>query len=346
MACRWPESRRKPNRVDSVPTWHALQRSHEATMLPSMSGTNVKTRPAPATSLVVLFADISGSTRLYDKYGDAVAQEAITSCLDLLAEVAKNCGGRVVKYIGDEIQCVFHDPAKAMVAGSDMQVAMQQAGEDGRFATGPLRIKVGFHIGPTFEGDGEIQGEAVTIAQEITQRAKPDQVLTSEATLDAIPRALQVGARHLDQIYLPGSNGTLDIYEMIWDDISITQESSYRPKSQYPGYARLVLYYGGKEFEVSDGNRSLKLGRVKSNDVVVPSDLTSRMHAEMNFRRGRCYITDVSINGTLVIQDGGKSITLKRERLALDGDGQICLGGTPDVNPDGVLTFRCIEETQ
>lgn len=315
-------------------------------MLSSMSAANATTRPAPLTPVVVLYADIAGSTRLYEKHGDAVAQEAITSCLGLLTEVVEHCGGRVVKSIGDEIQCVFHDPAKAVMAGTDMQAAIQQAGEDERFATGPLRIKVGLHFGPAFESNGEIQGEAVVIAQEIIQRAKPDQVLTSEPTLNAVPNAFQVGARHFDQIYLTGRDGTINVFELIWDDISVTQESAYRPSLQGTGYTRLVLSYGGREFEVSDANRSLKLGRVNSNDVVVPSDLTSRMHAEMSFRRGRCYITDVSINGTLVIQDSGKNITLKRERLALDGVGQICLGGTPDMNPDGILDYQCLSEPE
>lgn len=313
-------------------------------MLFSMSAASIQTRPSTSTPVVVLYADISGSTRLYEKHGDSAAQEAITQCLDILAEVVEHRGGRVVKSIGDEIQCVFHDPAKAMVAGTEMQVTIQQAGLDNRFATGPLRIKVGLHFGPSFENDGEFQGEAPVIAQEIVQRAKPDQVLTSEATLNSVPKALRSGARHVDQIYLAGNSGTLDVYELIWDDMSITQESTYRPTAQGIGYSRLILTYGKKQFEVSDNNRSLKLGRVKSNDVVVPSELTSRMHAEMNFRRGRCYITDVSINGTLVIQDNGKSITLKRERMPLENDGKICLGGTPDVNPDGVLTYKCVSD--
>ncbi len=314
-------------------------------MLVTMSTTNVQTRPTSSTPVAVLYADISGSTRLYEKFGDAVAQEAITTCLNLLAEVVEYCGGRVVKFIGDEIQCIFHDPGKAMVAGTDMQITIQQAGEEGRFSTGPLRIKVGLHFGATFESEGAIQGEAAVIAQEITQRAKPDQVLTSQATLDAVPKALRIGARHFDQIYLTGYGGTVDVFELIYDDMSITQEAHFKPPIQKPGYSRLVLSYKDREFEVNGENRSLKLGRIKSNDVVVPSDLTSRMHAEMNFRGGRCFITDVSINGTLVIQDGSKRITLKRERLALDGSGQICLGGTPDVNPHGVLVYRCISES-
>jgi adenylate cyclase len=313
-------------------------------MLPTMSATGITTRPAPATPLVVLYADISGSTQLYEKYGDAIAQEDITTCLDLLSEVVESGGGRVVKYIGDEIQCVFDDPVKAMITGTDMQVTIQQTGENGRFSAGPLRIKVGLHFGPAFEVEDEVRGEAAVIAQEITQRAKPDQVLTSEATLNAVPRAFSVGARHVDQIYLTGSNVSLEMYELIWDDMSITQEAPFKPKVQSPGYSRLLLTYEGKKFELSNKNHSLKLGRVNSNDVVVPSELTSRMHAEMNFNGGRCYITDVSINGTLVTQDGGRRTTLKRERLALEGIGEICLGGTPEVNPKGVLAYRCIVE--
>jgi class 3 adenylate cyclase len=307
-----------------------------------MSATSIKTRPAPSTPLVVLYADISGSTRLYEKYGNAVAQEAITACLDLLSEVVESAGGRVVKYIGDEVQCLFNDPVKAMIAGTDMQVTIQQAGGNGRFSTGPMRIKVGLHFGPAFEAGKEVEGEAAAIAQEITQRAKPDQVLTSESTLNAVPKALQVGARHVERVYLKGRNLSLEIYELIWDDMSITQEAQFKPSIQNSGYSRLVLSYGKKKFELSDENHSLKLGRVKSNDVVVPSELTSRMHAEMSFRGGRCYITDVSINGTLVTQDGGRSTRLKRERLALEGVGEICLGGTPEVNPEGVLTYQCV----
>lgn len=313
-------------------------------MLPTMSATSIKTRPAPSTPLAVLYADISGSTHLYEKYGNAVAQEAITACLDLLSEVVESGGGRVIKYIGDEVQCLFDDPVKAMIAGTDMQVTVQQAGENGRFSTGPLRIKVGLHFGPVFEAGDEVEGDAAVIAQEITQRAKPDQVLTSESTLNTVPEALRVGARHVDQVYLKGRNLSFDVYELIWDDMSITQEAQIKPKIQSSSYSRLVLSYREKKFELSDENHSLKLGRVKSNDVVVPSELTSRMHAELNFRGGRCYITDVSINGTLVTQNGGRRTRLKRERLVLEGIGEICLGGTPEVNPEGVLTYRCVIE--
>jgi len=50
---------------------------------------------------VVLFADVSGSTRLYEVLGDARAFAAINQCLSLLRRVTETFQGRVVKTIGD-----------------------------------------------------------------------------------------------------------------------------------------------------------------------------------------------------------------------------------------------------
>src|SRR5882672_7591435 len=57
--------------------------------------------------LAVLFADITGSTRLYEKLGNARALECVGLCLNIMRESALGCGGRVVQTIGDEVLCVF-----------------------------------------------------------------------------------------------------------------------------------------------------------------------------------------------------------------------------------------------
>ena len=57
--------------------------------------------------LVVLYADISGSSRIYEQSGDVTAQRDIVRCLNLLAEVAHSHGGRLEQTIGDEVMCSF-----------------------------------------------------------------------------------------------------------------------------------------------------------------------------------------------------------------------------------------------
>jgi adenylate cyclase len=69
----------------------------------------------------VLFADVSGSTKLYEVAGDATALEAISSCLAAARRATESAGGRVVKTIGDEVMAVFPAPDAAATAAADMQ---------------------------------------------------------------------------------------------------------------------------------------------------------------------------------------------------------------------------------
>ena len=94
--------------------------------------------------LVVLFADIVGSTKIYEEFGDAVARDATSHCITIMIDVVKHLQERLVKTIGDEAMVSFRDPVKATMASNEMQLAIQQAGESGQFATGPLRVKIWF----------------------------------------------------------------------------------------------------------------------------------------------------------------------------------------------------------
>ena len=55
----------------------------------------------------VLFADVSGSTKLYETAGDAVAHAAIERCVNLMREKTVLASGKVIKTIGDEVMSSF-----------------------------------------------------------------------------------------------------------------------------------------------------------------------------------------------------------------------------------------------
>ena len=61
----------------------------------------------------IAFADVSGSTKLFEVRGDVEARGLIAAMLDALAEVTTQHGGRVIKTIGDEIMCAFPEAIKA-----------------------------------------------------------------------------------------------------------------------------------------------------------------------------------------------------------------------------------------
>ncbi len=66
----------------------------------------------------VLFADICGSTSLYEALGDGRAFSEISDRLDRVRKVALSHVGLVLKNIGDEIMCIFPDAILATQAAA------------------------------------------------------------------------------------------------------------------------------------------------------------------------------------------------------------------------------------
>ena len=255
--------------------------------------------------LVVLFADIAGSTKIYEDFGDTIARDATSACITIITDVAARLQGRLVKTIGDEAMIVFRDAVKAVMASNEMQMAVQRAGEAGNFATGPLRVKIGLHYGPGLEEKTDVFGEAALVATALVNMAKADQILTSNDTLDQVPPALRVGSRPVDRTLVDGVSSEIEVYEMIWEVSEMTQMADIRPVRARVTHTRLVLVYQGQEYEVSDAHPVLTIGRVEGNDVVVPTDLTSRKHSEIELSRGRFHLSDNSSNGTVLVTDNG-----------------------------------------
>ena len=80
-------------------------------------------------NLAVLFADVSGSTRLYEQYGDIIARADMAACIQLLADISTGLDGETIKTIGDEIMCAFEDPIKAALTGTEMQAGLLKAAQ-------------------------------------------------------------------------------------------------------------------------------------------------------------------------------------------------------------------------
>ncbi|MPZ43791.1 MAG: FHA domain-containing protein [Betaproteobacteria bacterium] len=72
----------------------------------------------------VLFADVSGSTRLYERLGDRLALALIERCVDVMQQATRRYQGSVVKTIGDEVMAVFADAVVACRAAAEMHIMM------------------------------------------------------------------------------------------------------------------------------------------------------------------------------------------------------------------------------
>jgi class 3 adenylate cyclase len=290
-------------------------------------------------TLCVLFADVAGSTRLYEKLGDAQALRAVGMCLTCMREATHAWRGRIVKSIGDGVLAVFDTATEAMHAACAMHMKV----DDLPLVAGvKLGIRIGFQHGPVLEEGSDYFGDTVNTAAGVTALAKPDQILTTADTIAALPPALRKASRALDSLNVKGKLEEIRIFEIIWQepgDVTVIAEDLVPPAAFS---TRLMLQYRGAQI-ILDANRGrVAVGRDDVCEVVVSGKRTSRHHARIEWRRDKFVLTDQSTNGTFVLFDGEPEIVLKREEVPLRGRGWICFGDSVTQSESDIMEFEVL----
>ena len=292
-----------------------------------------------SASLSIVFADISGSTRLYETLGDAVARELVSECLDLMSEQVTKYSGVVIKTIGDEIMCTFPSADQATEASMGMQEGVTEDLPSRNPNTpSTLTIRVGLHHGSAILEGGDVFGDAVNVAARMAGLAKGGQIITTKDTAEQLSPALRSSTRHLDRISVKGKAEEIDIFEVIWQAEDVTRMATGLLKS-HATEITLHLDYNGKGRDLSQDMDTLILGRGKTAGMVINDSMASREHARIECRRGKFILTDMSTNGTYVQTPEGPAY-LRRENLVLVGEGRIALGRELSEATEFV-TFTC-----
>lgn len=284
----------------------------------------------------VLFADVSGSTKLYDTVGDAIAFAAVKQCVDAFIECTQKNKGRVIKTIGDEVMAMFPDPAAATVAAMDMQNSLATFEPSSGMRLG---ARIGFHFGTVIERDNDLFGDTVNLAARLSSVAIRGQVITSRVTVDHLNAVLRASCRQLHAIEVKGK-GMVDICEVLWDEGDQTVTVLAGSSSAAPKATTLLLKYGGREITLDSANPALAFGRDKGAQLVIDDPNASRNHGAIEMRGGKFMAVDHSVNGTWITFDGNAEFVLRREECALLGRGWIAFGQSRD-KATSVLEFIC-----
>ena len=273
----------------------------------------------------ILFADVSGSTSLYEKLGDQRALAAIESVMTEMRKSVAIQHGRVIKTIGDEVMAVLPSADAAMQAACDMQhrIASIAPIENVR-----LTIRAGFHFGPAIEESGDFFGDAVNTAARMAGLAKSGQIITSGATMAALSPLLRESTRDLDALAVKGKQDEIRIFEVIWQDSDDLTTMAAREAPASAPDPTLTLTYGERTLVLGATQPSASLGREATNELVVADKMASRVHCKVEYRRGKFFLIDQSTNGTYIAVEGDAEIMLKREQFMLRGRGVISLGHT------------------
>jgi predicted ATPase/class 3 adenylate cyclase len=148
----------------------------------------------PTGTVTFLFTDIEGSTKLWERYPEAM-QAAIARHDEILREVMDSGGGFVFKTVGDAFCVAFSSANHALEASLAAQRALLSEEWE---QTGPLRVRIALHTGSADERGGDYFGPPVNRVARLLSAGHGSQVLLSTATQELVRDAMPEGAKLRD----------------------------------------------------------------------------------------------------------------------------------------------------
>lgn len=286
-----------------------------------------------------MFADVVGSTELYEGLGNDAANRIIGKAVDLMGNITEANHGIIVKTIGDEIMSRFDSADDSVRAAREIQEELEYGlpGEDVVIA-----VRVGLHFGPAIlQEDNDVFGDAVNIAYRMASIAKAEQIIITEETVRLLSDDLQESTRQFDKTTVKGKADAITIYQVTWENNDLTSIETVGDQV-LDEVKYLVLQVDGKQIKIgSDEYRIFLMGRSKKCDLVVAARFASRSHAQIEFHRGKFVLSDQSSNGTFLSTGDGENIYLRRQEFILWGSGQISLGEKVSHAESGVIRYTC-----
>jgi predicted ATPase/class 3 adenylate cyclase len=215
---------------------------------------------APTGTVTLLFTDIEGSTKLWERHWQAM-QRALARHDKILREAIELHGGYVFKTVGDAFCATFSTATGALEAALESQRKLISTEWE---QTGPLRVRMALHTGAAEERDGDYFGPPLNRVARLLSAAHGRQVLLSAATHEIVR----------DQ--LPGGAGLKDLGEQRLKDLfrpeRVFQLSAPDLPSEFPSLRTLEAYRNnlplqstplvGREREVGE-----IVDRVRSEEV-------------------------------------------------------------------------------
>lgn len=291
--------------------------------------------------MAIVFADISGSTRLFEQKGDVAARQLVAKVLNALAEVTRRHGGRVVKTIGDEIMSVFPTAIQGVHAAMEMQ---RLTVRDPDFARDNLGLRIGMHYGEALVEENDVFGDAVNTAARMTAIAKREQIVTTAGSLKDVTGSTQLRTRSLGRTRVAGKLFPVEICDVLWQEdlagVTMVQRAVRLDDGGTVG-VKLSIRHRGRLIELNEDSPPFRMGRDPGNELVVDAEWVSRYHALIEYKKGHFVLTDRSTNGTYVRLGDDEELRLHRDEMHLRKSGTVSMGQPLALNAEDLVYFHC-----
>ena len=283
--------------------------------------------------VTVVFADLTGSTRIFESFGNAKATQVITRLTDWLGKVCVARVGKVAKNLGDGVLMVFAHSTAAVDAVSEMQRLHTE-----RLKTWPdnlkMHLQIGMAQGEVIEQAGDFFGDAVNLASRLSDRSGANQIFASDTVINQLPADTLVRFRSLGAMDIRGRVENCMVHRVEWQSEVLSDfftvpaglgAAAAAMSRQQIG--TMVLAWLDVEATFISTDLPIHLGRLAEAQFVVNDPRVSRLHAKITWRAGKFYLEDVSSYGTWVKFSGSADVVaLRRQECVLMVSGEIALG--------------------
>ena len=290
----------------------------------------------------VVFADLVGSTGIFERLGDETAGRFVTQLTTALAKIFEQHNGRVVKMLGDGLFTVFPQEDQAIVACIAIQERLQQKPVRPGGMGQPVQMQMGIESGEVVEIEGDCYGDAVNSAARLADLSGADQILTTQRVRDALSPELRGKLRSLGPIFLRGKTEATEVFRVQWQPERDTEATVMGVSMFKAGVetAALEITVGGQTRRLQPRGGRITLGRAVTADLPVNDSRVSRIHAAVEWRGGQFVLSDASSFGTWVYFGGqAEPVILRRTECYLVGQGQIALGCDRDAEAAPLASF-------
>jgi class 3 adenylate cyclase len=276
----------------------------------------------------VVFADLVGSTGLFERLGDETAGRFVTQLTGALSKTFEQHSGRVVKLLGDGLFVVFPAESEALAACVSIQKRLQEKPVYAGGSGAPIQMQMGMESGEVVEIDGDCYGDAVNCAARLADLAGAEQILTTQRVRDALAPLQQAQLRSLGPMYLRGKSEVTEVFRVEWQsdrdaDATVMGISMFKAGKD----SSLELSALGQTLKLEARGEKLTLGRAATASLSLNDSRVSRVHATVDWRGGHFVLSDASSFGTWVyLGNQTEPVVLRRTECYLVGQGQIVLG--------------------
>ena len=278
----------------------------------------------------VLFADLRGSTALYESLGNAHAAEIVTRTIGVLSKVVDDNGGRVVKTLGDGLMAVFSRSVRGAKAAYSMQDVIFRVMSEADTGAASLKLYVALARGEIVEVAGDCFGDAVNVAARLLSHAGDNGVLITQKVHEGLSAADRARFHSLDRLHLRGRAEPVHGYKLETSRSDAAPSTLFTEFTETPVADCLRLALTGAQQVFTVNQTPVVLGRSPDSTFCIDDTRVSRLHARIEWHGGNFHLADQSSNGCFVrFANENDIVVLRRGSCMLHGSGVIGLGASP-----------------